>query len=124
MIKKLLYIIIVLFSLQSCKVTKAPLRSIDEYNFIIYPIVLKKGNSFYLQYQFDVQMKNGIYTLKTGVSSKITKDKLYYYFSSSTSFSDYGEIHEIAIDSTSYIEKNAIYWLNPDNTEIKLKITQ
>ena len=117
---------IITFLFIGCSMMK-PINSIEEYNFIIYPRIVKKENSYILKYQLSDTMKYGNPTLLTIVDSKIKNGKLYFYFGGATSFPDTGELIEIPLErdeATKYAEQDAVYWLNSDQTEVKLKIVK
>jgi hypothetical protein len=122
---KPIMIIALFFLLDSCKVEFKPQHYLDEYNFVIFPHIIKKGDIYYLHYQLKSTKKNGAPTLLTGVGHKIIGTKAYYYFSVVTSVSDSGKIIEKSLENDGFIEyakKKSIYWLNPDGSEVKLQI--
>lgn len=114
------------FILQSCMSTKKlqPRYSLDEIEFKIEPRIVKRSNHYYLQYQINIpdtsQIMNRIHVLAAKKNGKG-----FYYFGGKLSFRELGNLNERLLELDGfheYAEKDSVYWLNSDGTEVKLNI--
>jgi len=90
------------------------------------PHIIKRGDSYYLRYR--IAMKPGtIPPLRMVLCSRKGHDKGYYYFSVPISHPEPGHVIErsLADDQlTEFARRNAVYWLNPDGSEIHLEVEE
>lgn len=123
--KNLRFILIVLIVNGGCTTTKhlSPVADNREAAFTIAPYILKKNGSFYLVYQVDTKEGTNV---RWVIGERNTKDKLYFFFAGKTSFPEY---HHVVLRPVTKNENNiarckadAVFWLNPDGSEMKLKI--
>lgn len=88
------------------------------------PYVLQRGEDFYLIYRL-APGPNEQPAHRVMVGCKRTKEKAYYFFIGRVSFPERGNAIErpLASDGLSeYARRGAVYWLNPDGSEIALEI--
>lgn len=94
----------------------------DDVNFLIKPYIGKRGEKYFLIYQI---AKSEPPPLVRVLYSRKTDNKAYYFFSVAISHIEQGNLvkRDISIDSfNAFAEKNSIYWLNSDGSEIPLQI--
>ena len=87
------------------------------------PRIVRRENAFYLRYRMTLQQA-GV-TPRYVLVAKKTADKAYYYLGRPVSHPEYGNLVErpLAFDGlTEFAQRNAVYWLNPDGSEIRLEI--
>jgi len=119
--------------INSCSLQRgfAIARSLEQLDFVIYPHVIKRENNYLLQYQIKDTEKSEKNMLKMLVFYVLKDNKLYFYFDTpSSTFEQYkltevpfSEIEGDSGDSLSkFAERDAVYWLNIDYSETKLKI--
>lgn len=88
------------------------------------PYIVQRGENFYLRYRL-VAGPNDRPTLRMMVGADKTKDKAFYFFTGPTSFPELGNTIERPLGSdglTDFARRGAVYWLNPDGSEIPLDI--
>ena len=86
---------------------------------------MKRGDRYYLHYRMALEKEH--VTLPMIVQTKKTKDKAYYYFSGPLSHFEWGGIVERPLEFdefTEFARRNAVYFLNPDGSEVKLEIRE
>jgi hypothetical protein len=99
--------------------------ALQEVQFEEGPYIVHRGENFYLHYR--MALDRGRMTLRMAVDAKEGKDKGYYYFVGPISQPERGNVIErpLAFDGlTKFAQKSAVYWLNPDGSEIPLEIKQ
>ncbi len=97
--------------------------SLSSSNFLIFPYVEQKGEDYILIYQLKVPADS--IPLVRVVNAIARSDKAFYYFGLPISHQEKGLKVERSIEQdnfTIYARKEAIYWLNSDGSEVKLKI--
>lgn len=110
----------------SCSTTNNMSATVDirDVKFLVNPYVLNKNGDFFLVYQVDVDEQKSNVRLQIG--EKRTKDKFYYFFIGKSSFAEYDHIVFRPVNKNGDIsilfKSGSVFWLNPDATEIKLKI--
>jgi hypothetical protein len=100
--------------------------ALHEVQFEEGPYIVHRGENFYLRYRVAVDRRNEM-NLRIVVDAKQVKDKGYYYFVAPISQPERGNIIErpLAFDGlTKFAQQGAVYWLNPDGSEIPLEIKQ
>jgi hypothetical protein len=100
--------------------------ALQEVPFEEGPYILQRGENFYLRYRIALN-RGGEMTLRMAVDAREVKDKGYYYFIGPISRPERGNAIErpLALDGlTQFAQKRAVYWLNPDGSEIPLEIKQ
>ena len=124
--KKIFLLIFIALTLLKCSsVRHMPCCSINDVSFLITPYIIKKDGNYFLKYQISVHSDRIEQRLQVG--SFIRDEKAYYYFIGKTSYRELGNVvlrplsQDNAID---FAKKNAIYWLNSDKSEVKLKIAE
>lgn len=110
--------------LLSCSIMKdSPGIALNEVKFSVSPYISNRDGKFYLIYQVDSSGDKILNRLVIG--EKITNNKGYYFFIGKTSFREYDHLVLFPIRENtkiiSLIEKDSVFWLNPNNSEIKLK---
>jgi hypothetical protein len=124
--KRIVTIICGWLGLFNSTMAPSPSAALGDISFSIPPYILKCGGKYYLRYQVTRKHDTSL-PLQMALYSKKTDKKGYYYFSLPISHPEPGNLVErpLAKDElTEYAGKNAIYWLNPDGTEIHLKIKE
>lgn len=118
------FLLAVLFCCR-CSLLYKPGSSLRDVEFNVYPSIVEKNGSYYLRYQ--IKVSNGELPLLRKVYSKTEKNKAYYFFSVPISHPEYGNLIERSLNDDGFTElakKDAIYWLNKDGSEVKLKIVK
>lgn len=119
-------LIFIALALSKCGTVKQmPCCSVSDVSFLIAPHIIKKDGDYFLTYQIPVHRERIEQRLQVGLL--IRDEKAYYYFIGKTSFKELGNIVLRPLsqdDVTDLVENNAIYWLNADKTEVKLKIAE
>lgn len=98
--------------------------ALKEVQFAEGPYIVHRGEDFYLHYRVAVN-QGGDMTLRMVVDAKRMKDKGYYYFIAPISQPESGHLVERPLASdglTEFAQRRAVYWLNPDGSEIPLEI--
>lgn len=98
--------------------------ALQEVPFVEGPYIVNRGEDFYLHYR--IAANNGDeMTLRMVVDAKKGKDKGYYYFIAPISLPEKSNVIERPLSSDGLVEfaqRKAVYWLNPDGSEIPLDI--
>lgn len=113
----------VMASLKRAKEPK-PGVNLDQVKFVVSPQILKRGGKYVLRYQ--VAKEEGMQLTRV-VYHKTTPNKGYYFFSIPISHSEPGTVVERDLETDGlrpHAEKDAIYWLNQDGTEVHLPVHQ
>lgn len=100
--------------------------ALQEVQFEEGPYIVRRGENFYLHYRIALD-RGGEMNMRMGVGAKKVKNKGYYYFIAPVSQPERGNVIErpLAIDElTEFAQRRAIYWLNPDGSEIYLEIKE
>lgn len=90
------------------------------------PYIVQRGENFYLHYRLSAGAKNRP-ALRMVVDAKKKTDKAFYYFIAPISQPERGNVIERPLDSdglTEFARRNAVYWLNPNGSEMPLDIRQ
>jgi hypothetical protein len=99
---------------------------LHDVQFAERPHILKCGDSYYLRYR--IAIKHGtVPPLRMVLCSRKGRDKGYYYFSVPISHPESGHVIERALADdqlTEFARRNAVYWLNPDGSEIRLEVEE
>jgi hypothetical protein len=110
----------------SCSTTNNMSASVDikDVKFVTEPYILNKNGDFFLVYQV---AKNGnTPNVRLQISEKRTADKFYFFFIGRSSFPEYDHLVFRPVnkknDVSKFFKSDAFFWLNPDATEVKLKI--
>lgn len=97
--------------------------NIQDVRFIVYPYIANKDNGFFLVYKIN---KGKPSDNRLIIGEKRTANKYYYFFAGRNSFFEYDHtVHRIVPNDEKIIKlfkSGSVFWLNPDKTEIKLKI--
>ena len=126
MIKQFLKNVLAWLGILGCAIIPPAGTALEEVPFKITPHIMKKGSQYYLRYQIAIE-EEGHLQLKLVLYSKKTNDRGYYYFGIPMSHSEFGNLVErpLAIDGlVEFAEKDSMYWLNPDGSEIHLEIRE
>lgn len=98
--------------------------ALHQVRFSISPYIAKKEGKYYLIYQVDTTGEKILNRLV--IREKTVNNKFYYFFIGKSSFREYNNmvIRPFKPDAynISLIDKDLCFWLNPDNSEVKLKI--
>lgn len=104
------------------KLAPKPGINLEAIKFVERPRVLKRGGKYLLRYQV---ARDNQFGLTRVLFKRKTPDKAYYFFSIPVSHPEPGTLVERdleADDFRSYAERDAVYWLNRDGTEIHLPV--
>jgi len=107
-----------------CAIMPDPGVAMKDIDFAEQPIIVQRGEYYYLRYRIALQPGSAL-PLRRVLCHRRTTDKGYYYFSIPVSHTEWGNTVErpLAMDGfTDLARKDAMYWLNPDGTEVKLEI--
>lgn len=124
--KKLFFLLVLLVLYYSCSTTNNMSASVDIKNvkFVTEPHILDKNGDFYLVYQIAKNEKESNVRLQIG--ERISDDKFYYFFIGKSSFPEYDHLVLRTVSRNENVIKlfksDAVFWLNPDATEVRLKI--
>jgi hypothetical protein len=100
--------------------------SLQDVRFAERPHIVHRGENYYLRYRVAVDQGNKM-TLRMVVDVKKVKDRGYYFFIAPVSQPERGNVVErpLAADGlTEFADRRAVYWLNPDGSEIPLEIKE
>jgi hypothetical protein len=100
--------------------------ALQDVQFAERPYIAKRDGNFYLHYRLAVE-NGSSKPFRMVLVGRKGKDKGYYYFSVPISHPEWGNMVErpLALDDfTDFARRNAVYWLNPDGSEIPLEIKQ
>lgn len=92
--------------------------------FVDGPCIVQRGESYYLRYRIAAD-RGGDMTLRMVLDAKKGPDKGHYYFIAPISQPERGNVVERPLASdgmTELARRGAVYWLNPDGSEIALEI--
>jgi hypothetical protein len=98
--------------------------ALNEVPFEEGPYLLQRGEDFYLCYRLAAG-PNERPNQRMVVDAKQTKDKAFYFFIGPVSFPERGNRIERPLASDGLAEfarRGAVYWLDPDGSEIPLQI--
>lgn len=101
-----------------------PLQSLDDFKFSVYPHIVSRDGEYFLQYQIDVSNKEDL-ALRFPVWHSTASGKVYYYFTVALSLPEPGNLREYPLEAdglTEFAKRDAVYWLNKDYSENKLRI--
>jgi hypothetical protein len=123
--KRVLLILAGSLGLLGCSTVVPPDLSLNDKHFAERPFIMKRDDRYYLHYRMALEKEH--VNLRMVLWTKKTKDKAYYYFSGPISHPEWGGIVErpLAYDEfTEFARRNAVYFLNPDGSEVKLEIRE
>jgi hypothetical protein len=106
--------------------TPKPGTALSEVEFAEAPHIVKRGGRHVLRYRVRGQ-KGERLPLKMPLLARAGEDKGYYYFSMPVSSREPGNLVErsLADDGLEeFARQNAVYWLNPDGSEVPLEIRE
>lgn len=112
------YLILALVALTGCQGLQKPGLSFSDARFAAGPLIVQRGERFYLQYRRE--LKYGRHSLSSVLYVKKTKDAGYYFFSVPISHVEWGCLVErpLAYDELEdFARHGQIYWLDPDGTK-------
>lgn len=123
--KKIIVFALTTLLIISCSILQeTPGIALSDVNFSISPYITNRNGKYYLVYK--VNTSGSVIQNRLVVGEKITDKKYYFYFIGKTSFGEYDHLVLYPIKENSkifsLIEEDSMFWLNPDNTEVKLKI--
>jgi len=104
----------------------APGVALEDVRFAEQPHIVKHGKEYYLRYRIATDPSRPM-PLRMVLGSRKTTDKGYYYFSVPISHIEPGNVIQrpLADDGlTEFAQRNAVYWLNPDGSEVPLEVTE
>lgn len=98
--------------------------ALQDIQFAEGPYIACRGDNYFLHYR--VALNPGTTPgVRMVVDAKKAKDKGYYFFIAPISLPERGNVVErpLAPDGlTEFARRGSMYWLNPDGTEIPLKV--
>ena len=100
--------------------------ALQDVRFAERPHIVHRGNNYYLRYRVAVDQGSEL-VLRMVVNAKKAKDKGYYYFIAPISQPEKGNVVERPLASdgfTEFAHQRAVYWLNPDGSEVPLEIKE
>lgn len=104
--------------------TSKPRIALQDVPFDEGPYIVRRGEDFYLSYRLAAGPDERP-NLRMIVGSKKVKDKAFYFFIGRVSFPERGNAIERPLTSdglSEFARRDAVYWLNPDGSEIPLDI--
>jgi hypothetical protein len=113
-------------ALGGCSMSTRPGVALHDVGFTEPPYIVHRGDDYYLHYRAATS-QGGKMALRVVVDAKQTKDKGYYYFIGPISQPERGNVVERPLASDGLAElarRKAVYWLNPDGSEILLEIKE
>ena len=123
--KIFLLIFIAVIALKCANMKHMPCCSLNDISFLIAPHIITKDGNYFLEYQIAVHSDKIEQRLQVG--SFIRDEEAYYFFIGKTSYRELGNVVLIPLSQdnvTDFARKNAVYWLNADKSEVKLKISE
>lgn len=124
LLKKILFTISAWGEAIGCSTYPKPAIALQDIQFAEYPYIIEREENYFLHYRIAINSTQEV-PLRRMVYVKKTKDKGYYYFSIPISHPEYGNGEERSLSKdglTEFARQDAIYWLNPDGSEIHLEI--
>jgi hypothetical protein len=106
-----------------CSVKNIPAVGLDDVEFRVHPYVSYSNGDYYLVYQVN---KGERASVRIVIGEKKMNNKFYYFIIGKTSFPEYDHIVRRPISKSEEIVRlfkaDSVFWLNPDKSEVKLKI--
>ena len=102
-----------------------PQVALGSLSFALFPQIVRRAGRYYLRYQ--IQVPAGQFQARQVPFAKKAGDKGYYFFGTPISLPELDHVVASPVDKeglTEFAEKNAIYWLNPDGSEVHLEVLQ
>ena len=113
-----IFLTLSLIMLTGCKSWQSPGLSLKDARLAEGPVVVQRGEHFYLRYRREVE--DGRFPLLSVLYVKKTKEAGYYFFSVPISHVEWGNLIErpLAYDGLEELARSGrIYWLDPDGTK-------
>lgn len=110
-------LLLVLFLGAGCSSLSKPGLSLKEANLAEGPVLIQRGEHFYLRYRRARDDEH--LTLRLVLDKKKTKEAGFYFFIGPVSFPEWGNLVErpLAYDDLEKLARaGQIYWLDPDGT--------
>lgn len=101
-----------------------PRVALHEVRFVEKPHIVKRGDTYLLRYQIAVE-RGQRPPLTMPLVSKKKKSKGYYYFAMAVSHPESGRRVERNLEEDGLVDlarHNAVYWLNPDKSEVLIEV--
>lgn len=124
-LKKIFFTFICFLIMGGCTMKPDPGVAFQDVPFAVKPHIVKRGDYYYLRYQ--IAIEPGSLNLRRVLYSKRSDSKGYYYFSIPISHAEHGNVVERPLEDdqfTEFAKRKAVYWLNPDGSEIPLEIKE
>ncbi len=95
--------------------------ALKDVHFAEPPYIVKRGKYYFLHYRIALQDVPSF----SGKVSWVKKpgEKAYFYFMT-VSHIELGEIKEIPLPDIEFARRDAVYWLNPDKSEVHLEVRE
>lgn len=96
--------------------------NLDAIKFVVPPQLLERGGKYFLRYQV---ARDNLLGLARVLYGRTAPDKAYYFFSIPLSHPEPGTLVERDLEADGfrpYAERDAVYWLNRDETEVHLPV--
>ena len=100
--------------------------SLKDIEFKINPYISHVGGEYYLVYQINEQTTKPFVLVRILYNGK-HDGKAFYYFSAPISHKEFGQIIKRNLKEDNFVEyakKDEVYWLNKDNSVVKLIIVK
>lgn len=115
-------LLLLLVFTSGCHYQPAAATPLSGVKFSEAPHLVQRDGEYYLRYAID---NSSPPQLKHLVYAKTENNKAYYFFSIAISHPEFGGLVERPLSGdgfTNYAKQDAVYWLNPDGSEIKLEV--
>ena len=100
--------------------------ALQDVQFAEGPYIVHRGENYFLHYRVALDQGSNM-SLRMVVDTKKSKDKGYYFFIAPISQPERGNVVERPLASdglTEFAQRRAVYWLNPDGSQIPLEIKE
>jgi hypothetical protein len=109
---------------EGCSMLTRPGVALRDIQFAEGPFIARRGEDYFLHYRV-AQSPGSIPPPRTVVKAKKEKDRGYYFFIGTISAPERGNVVERPLASdglTEFARRGAMYWLDPDGSEIPLEV--
>lgn len=100
--------------------------ALHDVRFAEGPYIVKRGTDYYLRYRIALD-RGGNTPMRLVVDASKGNNKGYYFFIAPATLPERGHVVErslIADGLGEYARRGAVYWLNPDGSEVLLEIKE
>ena len=122
MLKRLAVLLGTYLGSGGCSMQPNPGVALQDVRFSERPHIVMRGGNYYLRYRIATE-HGGMKPLRMLLCARKGQGKGYYFFSVPVSHVEPGDVVERPLaddDFTELARRNAVYWLNPDGSEVPL----